>query len=95
MMDVSSLSVFAAVATFFVLPVLSYLIVRRDQKIDAAEVKLHSMEISQVRTEGEVKSLQAVAAMVRDNITRAEFENAMDGVKQGLKDIKERLDREG
>jgi hypothetical protein len=88
------LTVVAAVATFFLLPVLSYLIVRRDQKIDAAEIKIHAMELGQVRTEGEVKGLQALSLAVRDNITRAEFENAMASVNKGLDDIKRRLDRE-
>lgn len=85
------LSVVAAVGTFLTLPVLSYLIVRRDQKIDAAEIKLHTMELSQVRTEGELKTLQVFAHLVRDNITRSEFETAMTAVRSSLEDIKDRL----
>lgn len=88
-------SVVAGVATMFVLPMLSYLVIRRDQKIDSAEAKIHAMELAQVRVEGEVKTLNVFATMARDNVTRAEFEAAMRGVNQGLTDIKERLDREG
>lgn len=91
---ITILSVVAAVATLFVLPMLSYLVIRRDQKIDAAESKIHTMELSQVRVEGEVKTLQVFATMARDNITRSEFETAMRAVNQGLADIKDRLDRE-
>lgn len=87
-------SLLAAIATSLVLPILSYLIVRRDQKIDIAELSLHKVELTQVRLEGEVKTLQVFSAMVRDNITRSEFETAMASVNRGLSDIKERLDWE-
>ncbi len=86
-MDVNVLSVIAAVATMFVLPALSYLVIRRDQKIDSAEAKLHTLEVGQAK-------LEVLATMAKDHVTRGEFEAAMLSVNRGLEDIKERLDRE-
>lgn len=85
------LSVIAAIATVFVLPTLSYLVVRRDQKIDEAERKLHEISLAQVRAEGEIKGLGLLAAMVRENVTRREFETAMQSVGRSLDEIKDAL----
>jgi hypothetical protein len=92
-MDLSILSIFSAVTTGLLLPVLSYLIVRRDQKIDETAKVQHEVQLELVRTQGEVKSLQVIAQLAANSVTRHEFESAMGNVQHTLDYIKDRLDR--
>lgn len=93
-MLLTTLSIVSAIATVFLLPILSYLIVRRDQKLDETSKAVHDLQMELIRTKGEVSVLQVRAEMASNSVTRPEFENAMANVQRGLDDIKRRLDRE-
>ena len=93
-MDITVVSIVTAVATIFTLPILSYLVVRRDQKIDETARAQNETQLELIRTQGEVKALQVKADIASSAVTRREFEQGMASLQRGLDDIKRRLDRD-